>query len=63
MTGKKTGDDAGPKPGAERKSRIFGCMAGTITIMPGVDLTAPHDDIWHALEGVLTSQELDEKRS
>jgi hypothetical protein len=30
---------------------IFGCMAGTITIAPGVDLTAPSDEVWNAEEG------------
>lgn len=32
----------------------WGCMAGTITIMPGVDLTAP-TETWNAEEGRLLS--------
>lgn len=31
----------------------FGCMAGTITIMPGVDLTGPSDEVWNAELGIL----------
>lgn len=31
----------------------FGCMAGTVTIMPGVDLTAPSGEIWNADAGIL----------
>jgi hypothetical protein len=31
----------------------FGCMAGTLTILPGTDLTAPSDDKWNAEEGRL----------
>jgi hypothetical protein len=29
----------------------WGCMAGTVTFMPGVDLTAPSGDTWNAEEG------------
>jgi hypothetical protein len=28
----------------------WGCMAGTITIQPGVDLTAPNDEPWNSEE-------------
>ena len=31
----------------------WGCMAGTVTIKPGVDLTAPTGDKWNAQEGRL----------
>jgi hypothetical protein len=34
----------------------WGCMAGTITIMPGVDLTAPIDEKWNAEEGRLVNE-------
>jgi hypothetical protein len=34
----------------------WGCMAGTITIMPGVDLTAPTGDKWNAEEGLLLNE-------
>ncbi|MBI4367231.1 MAG: hypothetical protein HY543_10465 [Deltaproteobacteria bacterium] len=34
----------------------WGCMAGTITIMPGVDLTAPTGDKWNAEEGRLLNE-------
>ena len=30
-----------PKPPSERGSSLFGCMAGTVIVPPGVDLTAP----------------------
>lgn len=29
----------------------WGCMAGTVTILPGTDLTAPSGEIWNAEEG------------
>lgn len=43
------------QPGAARtlKRDPFGCMAGTIKIMPGVDLTAPGDEVWNAEAGIL----------
>ena len=45
------------KPGAAAAPRDpFGCMAGTITIMPGVDLTAPGDDVWDAEVGILYNE-------
>lgn len=34
----------------------WGCMAGTITIMPGVDLTAPTGDQWSAEQGRLLNE-------
>jgi len=34
----------------------WGCMADTITIMPGTDLTAPPGDIWNAQEGRLLNE-------
>lgn len=34
----------------------WGCMAGTVTIMPGVDLTAPTGDIWNADQGRLLNE-------
>lgn len=30
----------------KQKPSIFGCMKGTLTILPGVDLTAPADPDW-----------------
>ncbi len=39
---------------AERRDR-WGCMAGTVTIMPGVDLTAPTEN-WRAEEGKLANE-------
>jgi len=35
---------------ATRVRDPWGCMAGTVTVMPGVDLTAPTDG-WHAEAG------------
>ena len=29
-------------------SRIFGALKGTVTIMPGVDLTRPTGETWNA---------------
>jgi hypothetical protein len=34
----------------------WGCMAGTVTIMPGVDLTAPSGETWNADEGRLLNE-------
>ena len=38
------------------KGDPWGCMAGTVTIMPGVDLTAPTGDTWNAEEGRLLNE-------
>jgi hypothetical protein len=42
--------------GAQRKSEPWGCMAGTVTFMPGIDLTAPSGEVWNAEEGRLTNE-------
>ena len=42
-----------PKPA---KRDPWGCMAGTVTIMPGVDLTAPTGDKWNAEKGRLLNE-------
>jgi len=34
----------------------WGCMAGTVMIMPGVDLTAPGGEAWNAEEGRLLNE-------
>lgn len=34
----------------------WGCMAGTITVMPGADLTAPTGEKWNAEEGRLLNE-------
>jgi hypothetical protein len=34
----------------------WGCMAGTITVLPGLDLTAPTDDKWNAEDGRLLNE-------
>lgn len=34
----------------------FGCMAGTVTFLPGVDLTAPGDEPWNAEAGRLSNE-------
>jgi len=38
------------------KQDPWGCMAGTVTIMPGVDLTAPAGEKWNAEEGRLLNE-------
>ncbi len=43
-------------PDTVQKRDPWGCMAGTITIMPGVDLTAPTGEIWNADEGRLLNE-------
>ena len=34
----------------------WGCMAGTVTFMPGVDLTEPNGERWNAEEGRLLNE-------
>jgi hypothetical protein len=34
-----------------RKSDPFGCMTGTVKVLPGTDLTAPSEEKWNAEEG------------
>jgi len=46
-----------PEPETARlKHDPWGCMAGTITIMPGTDLTAPGGESWNAEEGRLLNE-------
>lgn len=40
----------GPKPDP------WGCMAGTVTIMPGTDLTAPSGETWNAENSALFNE-------
>ncbi len=40
-------------PKSSAKADPWGCMAGTVTIAPGVDLTAPTGELWNAEEGRL----------
>lgn len=39
---KKSGD----RGGNTKRHSLFGCLKGTLTIMPGVDLTRPADPDW-----------------
>lgn len=41
---------------ARRKADPWGCMAGTVTIMPGVDVTAPSGERWNAEKGLLLNE-------
>lgn len=45
-----------PAATASQKCDPWGCMAGTVTFMPGVDLTAPTGDTWNAQEGRLLNE-------
>jgi hypothetical protein len=40
----------------KRRRDPWGCMAGTVTIMPGTDLTAPIDEEWNAEQGKLAGE-------
>jgi hypothetical protein len=42
--------------GPQSKRDPWGCMAGTITLMPGGDLTAPTGEKWNAEEGRLLNE-------
>jgi hypothetical protein len=48
--------EATPPSTPAAKADPWGCMAGTITIMPGTDLTAPTGDKWNAEEGRLFNE-------
>ena len=39
-----------------QKHDPWGCMAGTVTILPGTDLTTPSGDKWNAEEGRLLNE-------
>ena len=49
----KTSADA---PRSSRRRDPWGCMADTLTIMPGADLTAPTGEQWNAQEGRLLNE-------
>jgi hypothetical protein len=49
---RRLGHPSGPAA-ASRPGAPWGCMAGTVTIMPGVDLTAPAGETWSAEKGRL----------
>lgn len=40
------GEDAKESGGATGRHPLFGCLKGTLTILPGVDLTEPADPEW-----------------
>jgi hypothetical protein len=46
---------AAPAASSERGDP-WGCMAGTVTILPGTDLTAPSGESWNAEEGRLLNE-------
>ena len=41
---------------SSQKRDPWGCMAGTVTILPGTDLTAPSGETWNAEEGLLLDE-------
>jgi hypothetical protein len=43
-------------PQPRRRIDPWGCMAGTVAIMPGTDLTAPADEEWNAEKGLLLNE-------
>jgi hypothetical protein len=45
-----------PSTSSSQKLDPWGCMAGTVTILPGTDLTAPSDEKWNAEEGRLLNE-------
>lgn len=60
LEGRKVTFHRETQPTEARRSSLkrdpWGCMAGTVTIMPGVDLTAPTGDKWNAEEGRLLNE-------
>jgi hypothetical protein len=55
VTFQRTGQPA-PPTAPSQKLDPWGCMAGTITIVPGVDLTTPSGEKWNAEEGRLLNE-------
>jgi len=45
-----------PTPASLQKRDPWGCMSGTVTILPGTNLTAPSEDQWNAEEGRLLNE-------
>lgn len=45
-----------PKAVTQPKRDPWGCMAGTITILPGTDLAAPAGETWNAEQGRLLNE-------
>jgi hypothetical protein len=43
-------------PMPQTKTDPWGCMAGTVTFMPGVDLTEPSGEKWNAEEGRMLNE-------
>ena len=41
---------------SSQKRDPWGCMAGTVKILPGTDLTIPSEDKWNAEEGRLLNE-------
>jgi hypothetical protein len=49
--------DAQPRSSApSQKQDPWGCMAGTVTFISGIDLTAPSGEDWNAEEGRLLNE-------
>jgi hypothetical protein len=46
-------EQAGPPPA---KRDPWGCMAGTVTVLPGTEVTAPAGEAWSAEAGSLLSE-------
>ena len=47
---------AAQQPKTHRKNDPWGCMVGSVTIMPGTDLTAPSGEQWNAEKGLLVNE-------
>lgn len=45
-----------PSAASAKTTDPWGCMAGTVTFMEGVDLTAPTGEKWNAQEGRLLNE-------
>jgi hypothetical protein len=55
LTGRKVTFRRAEKDRATAKQNPWGCMAGSVTLLPGVDLTAPTGETWNAEEGRLVN--------
>jgi hypothetical protein len=56
VTFRRSMPPSAPPQSPGQKPDPWGCMAGTVTIIPGTDLTAPSDERWNAEEGRLLNE-------
>lgn len=56
VTFRRSAQSSRRTPRTAPKQDPWGCMAGTVTILPGTDLTAPSGEVWNAEQGRLVNE-------